>query len=53
MSSVDFEEAGHKLLKIKLEPGQDFSLASSSFANNHGDPDQQEEKVRSRWCVLR
>ncbi len=22
MSSVDFEEAGHKLLKIKLEPGQ-------------------------------
>ncbi|XP_075524176.1 LOW QUALITY PROTEIN: uncharacterized protein LOC142556595 [Primulina tabacum] len=23
MSSVDFEEAGHKLLKIKLEPGQE------------------------------
>ena len=26
MSSVDFEEAGHKLLKIKLEPGQEVSL---------------------------
>jgi len=25
MSSVDFEEAGHKLLKIKLEPGQEVS----------------------------
>ena len=23
MSSVDFEEAGHKVLKIKLEPGQE------------------------------
>ena len=23
MSSVDFEEAGHKLMKIKLEPGQE------------------------------
>lgn len=29
MSSVDFEEAGHKLLKIKLEPGQEVSNASS------------------------
>ncbi|KAG2674984.1 hypothetical protein I3760_13G162900 [Carya illinoinensis] len=28
MSSVDFEEAGHKLLKIKLEPGQEVSDAS-------------------------
>ncbi|RWW65950.1 hypothetical protein BHE74_00026722 [Ensete ventricosum] len=27
MSSVDFEEAGHKLLKIKLEPGQEVSYA--------------------------
>lgn len=26
MSSVDFEEAGHKLLKIKLEPGQEVCL---------------------------
>ncbi|KAK9929496.1 hypothetical protein M0R45_026592 [Rubus argutus] len=26
MSSVDFEEAGHKLLKIKLEPGQAMEL---------------------------
>ncbi|KAE8685660.1 late embryoproteinsis abundant hydroxyproline-rich glycoprotein [Hibiscus syriacus] len=26
MSSVDFEEAGHKLLKIKLEPGQLMEL---------------------------
>ena len=26
MSSVDFEEAGHKLLKIKLEPGQEVGL---------------------------
>lgn len=26
MSSVDFEEAGHKLLKIKLEPGQEVYL---------------------------
>lgn len=25
MSSVNFEEAGHKLLKIKLEPGQEVS----------------------------
>ena len=25
MSSVDFEEAGHKLLKIKLEPGQEVT----------------------------
>jgi len=29
MSSVDFEEAGHKLLKIKLEPGQEVSSISS------------------------
>lgn len=28
MSSVDFEEAGHKLLKIKLEPGQEVSNPS-------------------------
>ena len=26
MSSVDFEEAGHKLLKIKLEPGQEVCV---------------------------
>ncbi|XP_073064718.1 uncharacterized protein [Primulina eburnea] len=26
MSSVDFEEAGHKLLKIKSEPGQEMEL---------------------------
>ncbi|CAH9144862.1 unnamed protein product [Cuscuta epithymum] len=26
MSSKDFEEAGHKLLKIKLEPGQEMEL---------------------------
>ncbi|XP_057874037.2 uncharacterized protein LOC131080005 [Cryptomeria japonica] len=26
MSSFDFEEAGHKLLKIKLEPGQEMEL---------------------------
>ena len=26
MSSVDFEEAGHKLLKIKLEPGQEVCI---------------------------
>ncbi|KAH6557355.1 hypothetical protein KP509_1Z119600 [Ceratopteris richardii] len=26
MSSIDFEEAGHKLLKIKLEPGQEMEL---------------------------
>jgi len=26
MSSVDFEEAGHKLLKIHLEPGQEVSI---------------------------
>ena len=30
MSSVDFEEAGHKLLKIKLEPGQEVSSISFS-----------------------
>lgn len=29
MSSVDFEEAGHKLLKIKLEPGQEVSCKSA------------------------
>eukprot|EP00252_Welwitschia_mirabilis_P005536 TRINITY_DN159_c0_g4_i1.p1 TRINITY_DN159_c0_g4~~TRINITY_DN159_c0_g4_i1.p1 ORF type:complete len:866 (+),score=186.41 TRINITY_DN159_c0_g4_i1:199-2796(+) len=28
MSSVDFEEAGHKLLKIKLEPGQEVELCT-------------------------
>ncbi|XP_049393444.1 pre-mRNA-splicing factor cwc22-like [Solanum stenotomum] len=26
MSSADFEEAGHKLLKIRLEPGQEMEL---------------------------
>ncbi|KAH7833291.1 hypothetical protein Vadar_004851 [Vaccinium darrowii] len=26
MSSVDFEEAGHKLLEIKLDPGQEMEL---------------------------
>ncbi|MBA0812632.1 hypothetical protein Gohar_026581, partial [Gossypium harknessii] len=26
MSSVDFEEAGHRLLKIKLDPGQEIEL---------------------------
>ncbi|KAH8484858.1 hypothetical protein H0E87_026577 [Populus deltoides] len=35
MSSVDFEEAGHKLLKIKLEPGQElvlqFDVAEAEF----------------------
>ena len=30
MSSVDFEEAGHKLLKIKLEPGEEVCVASVS-----------------------
>jgi len=29
MSSVDFEEAGHKLLKIKLEPGQEVGIMIS------------------------
>ncbi|XP_073049107.1 uncharacterized protein [Primulina eburnea] len=28
MTSVDFEEAGHKLLKIKLEPGQEMELCT-------------------------
>lgn len=31
MSSVDFEEAGHKLLKIKLEPGQEVSVTSHAW----------------------
>ncbi|KAM3377454.1 hypothetical protein P3S68_009867 [Capsicum galapagoense] len=26
MSSVDFEEAGHKLLKINIEPGQEMEI---------------------------
>lgn len=26
MSSVDFEEAGHKLLKIQLQPGQEVCV---------------------------
>lgn len=30
MSSVNFEEAGHKLLKIKLEPGQEVSTSFAS-----------------------
>ena len=30
MSSVDFEEAGHKLLKIKLEPGQEVTNSSQT-----------------------
>lgn len=34
MSSVDFEEAGHKLLKIKLEPGQEVSGARFSCCIN-------------------
>lgn len=28
MSSVDFEEAGHKLMKINLQPGQEVSYVS-------------------------
>lgn len=38
MSSVDFEEAGHKLLKIKLEPGQEVchALANLSLVINFG-----------------
>ncbi|XP_071686999.1 uncharacterized protein [Rutidosis leptorrhynchoides] len=31
MNSVDFEEAGHKLLKIKLEPGQEMELCIMLF----------------------
>jgi hypothetical protein len=35
MSSVDFEEAGHKLLKIKLEPGQEVStVLNLTFVSN-------------------
>lgn len=30
MSSVDFEEAGHKLLKIKLEPGQEVRIINKA-----------------------
>lgn len=30
MSSVDFEEAGHKLLKIKLEPGQEVRIINNA-----------------------
>lgn len=35
MSSVDFEEAGHKLLKIKLEPGQEVCCICSHFSLCH------------------
>ena len=28
MSSMDFEEAGHKLLKIQLAPGQEIELCT-------------------------
>lgn len=35
MSSVDFEEAGHKLLKIKLEPGQEVSITVARFIICH------------------
>ena len=31
MSSVDFEKAGHKLLKIKLEPGQEVCITFTFF----------------------
>ncbi|KAI8573157.1 hypothetical protein RHMOL_Rhmol01G0256800 [Rhododendron molle] len=31
MSSVDFEEAGHKLVEIKLEPGQEMELCIMLF----------------------
>lgn len=31
MSSVDHEEAGHKLLKIKLEPGQEVVILKFGF----------------------
>jgi pre-mRNA-splicing factor CWC22 len=35
MSSVDFEEAGHKLLKIHLEPGQEVStVLNLTFVSN-------------------
>lgn len=33
MSSVDFEEAGHKLLKIKLESGQEVGITVLHFCN--------------------
>ncbi len=36
MSSVDFEEAGHKLLKIKLEPGQGVFSPSDLLLNLSG-----------------
>lgn len=35
MSSVDFEEAGHKLLKIKLEPGQEVCSICSHCSLCH------------------
>ena len=31
MTCVDFEEAGHKLLKIKLEPGQEVGITVTHF----------------------
>ncbi|GAB2224694.1 hypothetical protein Drorol1_Dr00005462 [Drosera rotundifolia] len=34
MSSVDFEEAGHKLLKIKLEPGQESAPLNKVYQDN-------------------
>nr|GME06376.1 pre-mRNA-splicing factor CWC22 homolog [Ipomoea batatas] len=47
MSSVDFEETGHKLLKIKLEPGQEMELCVMLL-----ECCSQERTYLSKYCLL-
>ncbi|KAG5023361.1 hypothetical protein JHK85_019703 [Glycine max] len=42
MFSVDFEEAGHKLLKIKLEPGQEKQGSESASDDESGSSDSSD-----------
>ncbi|KAF8395867.1 hypothetical protein HHK36_019822 [Tetracentron sinense] len=52
MSSVDFEEAGHKLLKIKLEPGQEHSFHSLAFNTYTGASLLAWNKFYSAWMLV-
>ncbi|KAF5938175.1 hypothetical protein HYC85_025681 [Camellia sinensis] len=61
MSSVDFEEAGHKLLKIKLEPCQEFldgpievelRLDLGAMISKKQDPDLKWPDIIESWESL-
>nr|GMD92534.1 pre-mRNA-splicing factor CWC22 homolog [Ipomoea batatas] len=47
MSSVDFEETGHKLLKIELEPGQEMELCVMLL-----ECCSQERTYLRKYCLL-